>query len=469
MNRIEHDGLGEKQIPNDLYYGVQTIRAIENFYITGTKMSERPKIIRALAAVKQAAAIANMELGLLAKNLGEAIVSACQEVISGKFYDQFPVDMVQGGAGTSANMNANEVICNRALELLGHKKGEYQFLHPLNHVNLSQSTNDVYPTAAKIAIAWMSGDIIEGIVALREAFFAKGKEFKNILKMGRTQLQDAVPMTMGQEFRAFGIAIGEDIGHLQEALKLSYIINMGATAIGTGINTFPGYAESVCKNLSTITNLPLTVAPDLVHSTSDTGVFVAISSVLKSIAVKLTKICNDLRLLSSGPKTGFHDINLPAMQPGSSIMPGKVNPVIPEAVNQVCFQVIGYDLAITMAASAGQLQLNAFEPLIVYDIFEAITLLRRAFFTLKEKCVDGITANDKHCEEEVWHSPGLITAFTPYIGYEKAAEIAKKSQETNKTVYELVKEDGLLSEEDIQQILSPEQMTHPTKKLDVRK
>lgn len=466
--RKEHDSLGEKRISNDKYYGVQTVRALENFKITGISMGDRPRLVKALAAVKKAAALANMELGLLEQNIGEAIVKAADEIMDGKLRDQFPVDMIQGGAGTSANMNANEVICNRALEMLNHKKGEYQYVHPNNHVNLSQSTNDVYPTAAKIAISWMSSEIIEGIETLRDAFFAKAEQYKNVIKMGRTQLQDAVPMTVGQEFKAFGRLLSEDISHLKKHLKLCYEINMGATAIGTGITASPKYAKIVCKHLARVTDLPLTLAPDLVEATSDTGAFVSISSVLKRIAAKLTKICNDLRLLSSGPKAGLHDINLPAVQPGSSIMPGKVNPVIPEVVNQVCFQVIGYDLAITLAASAGQLQLNAFEPLMVYNIFDSITLLRRACFTLKEQCVDGITVNVEHCENEVKRSAGLLTAFTPYIGYEAAAKIAKEVQKSDKkTVYELVKESGLLSDKDIAAILSPENMTHPTAKLDL--
>lgn len=465
--RTERDSLGELRIPNDKFYGVQTQRAIENFKITGTAMSTRPKLVRALAAVKEAAATANMELGLLTPKVGRAIIKACQEVYAGKFYEHFPVDMIQGGAGTSANMNANEVISNRALEILGYKKGEYQHVHPNNHVNLSQSTNDVYPTAAKISIAWMSDDIVNAIESLRDAFFAKAEEFKDVIKMGRTQLQDAVPMTLGQEFRAFAILIGEDIAHLKTALELCYVNNMGATAIGTGINTLPAYADLVCQHLSRITKLPLCCATDLVKATSDTAAFVAVSSVLKQIAVKLTKICNDLRLLSSGPKAGLHDINLPAMQPGSSIMPGKVNPVIPEVVNQVCFQVMGYDLAIAMAASAGQMQLNAFEPLMVYDIFESIILLQRACNTLRDRCVVGITANAEHCADEVMRSAGLLTAFVPYIGYEAAAKIAKQVQTSDKTVYEIIKKSGLLSDKEIAAILAPANMISPQAELKI--
>ncbi len=465
--RTERDSLGKKEIPNNKYYGVQTLRAIENFKITGIPIGKRPKLIRALAAVKQAAAMTNLELGILDEKKANAIIKAAQEIYAGKFHDQFPVDLIQGGAGTSVNMNANEVICNRALEIMGHNKGEHRYLHPNNHVNLSQSTNDVYPTAAKIAVVWTSADLMEAIIALRDSFLNKADEFKDVIKMGRTQLQDAVPMTLGQEFKAFAGAIDEDFRHLERVLSLFYSINMGATAIGTGINTLPGYGEIVCGHLSKITGLPLSEAPDLIEATSDASIFVSFASILKRMAVKLTKICNDLRLLSSGPIAGFFDINLPAMQPGSSIMPGKVNPVIPEVVNQVCFQIIGYDLAITMAASAGQLQLNAFEPVIVCDLLEAITLFRRACLTLKEKCVDGITANVEHCREEVFNSPGLLTAFSPYLGYEESAKISKQVEKSGKTVYEFIKESDLLDEKDIATILSPENMTKPHAKFDI--
>lgn len=465
--RIEHDSLGRKKIPNDKYYGAQTVRAIENFKITGIPMGSRPKLIRALAAIKQAAAITNFELGILTEKKTNAITAAAKEVYNGKHPDQFPLDMIQGGAGTSANMNINEVICNRALEILGHKKGEYKYLHPNNHVNLSQSTNDVYPTAARITLVWMSQPLIKSIEYLRDAFLAKGEEFKDIIKMGRTQLQDAVPMTLGQEFQAFGVTIGEEIDSLKKVMDLCYEINMGATAIGTGINTLPGYAKIVCKHLSKITGLPLIEAPNLIEATSDTGVYVSFSSILKEMAVKLTKICNDLRLLSSGPRGGFYDIKLPAQQVGSSIMPGKINPVIPEVINQVCFQIIGYDTAITLAASAGQLQLNAFEPVIVYNLLESITILRRACDTLRKKCIDGIIANAKHCEEEVINSPALLTAFSPYIGYEESSKIAKQALSSDKTVYELVKESGLLTDKDIEIILSPTNMIKPLARFDI--
>jgi aspartate ammonia-lyase len=465
--RIERDSLGEKKIPGNKYYGVQTVRALENFKISGIPLGSRHKLVKALAAIKYAAALTNFELGILDKVRTNAIIKAAQEVYDGKYYDQFPIDIIQGGAGTSSNMNVNEVICNRALEIMGYKKGEYKYLHPNNHVNLSQSTNDVYPTAIRIALIWSTPEFIEGIVSLRDAFYVKAEEFKDVIKIGKTQLQDAVPMTLGQEFQAFGVTINEDTERLREILTLCHEINMGATAIGTGINTLPGYAETVTRHLSNVTRLPLQESPNLIEATSDTGVFVTFSSLLKRTAVKLTKICNDLRLLSSGPKAGLYQINLPAVQPGSSIMPAKINPVIPEVVNQVCFLVMGYDTTITAAASAGQLQLNAFEPVIVYSLFEAMTLLKKACIVLKEKCVDGITANKEHCAREVMDSPGLLTAFTPYIGYEEATKIAKQAQTSNKTVYEVIKKSGLLSDKDIETILSPVTMTSPHARFDI--
>lgn len=465
--RTEYDSLGKKKVADTKYYGIQTRRAVENFKFSGVQMSKRPKFIRALAAIKQAAAMTNKELEVLEPEIADAIIQASQEIYGGQLLNQFPVDMIQGGAGTSANMNANEVIANRALEIMGLPKGAYQHVHPNNHVNLSQSTNDVYPTAAKLALIWMSDDMIPAIEQLRDAFFAKAEEFKDVIKMGRTQLQDAVPMTMGQEFKAYGVTINEDIERLREVQALCREINMGATAVGTGINTLPSYTELVCKYLSEVTGLELYEAPDLVEATSDTGVYVTFSSVLKRFAVKLTKICNDLRLLSSGPQAGFNDINLPAVQPGSSIMPGKVNPVIPEVINQICFQIMGYDMTITLAAQAGQLQLNAFEPIMVYDLCESITLLRRACTTLREKCIVGITANVEHCEREVLRSSGLLTAFVPYIGYEEAAKITKKVLHSDKTVYELIKESGLLDEKDIETILSPKNMTSPHAKFSI--
>jgi aspartate ammonia-lyase len=368
---------------------------------------------------------------------------------------------VQGGAGTSTNMNANEVIANRALELLGHRRGDYRCCHPNDHVNLSQSTNDVYPTALKLAAHWALDELVRALADLAEAFRARGAEFAGVLKMGRTQLQDAVPMTLGQEFTAFAVTIGEDIDRLREAAALIREINMGATAIGTGINTDPRYASLVCRKLREVTGLDLMTAPDLVEATADTGAFVQLSGVLKRVAVKLSKICNDLRLLSSGPRAGLGEINLPPMQPGSSIMPGKVNPVIPEVVNMVCFQVVGNDLTITMAAEAGQLQLNVFEPVIGFNLFQSVGMLARAAVVLRERCVVGITANRERLREMVYHSIGLVTALVPYIGYERSAAVATEALATGRGVYELVCEKGWLSREALDEILTPEAMTRP--------
>jgi aspartate ammonia-lyase len=459
--RREHDLLGERHLSVDLYYGVQTLRAVENFPITGIPISQHPYLVNALAAIKQAAALANHELGLLPDDVAEAIVLACEEIRDGKLHEQFVVDVVQGGAGTSTNMNANEVIANRALELLGRRKGEYSVVHPNNHVNLSQSTNDVYPTALKLAGTWAIDDLVRALGELREAFLEKGEEFRDVLKMGRTQLQDAVPMTLGQEFTAFGVTIGEDMERLREAEALIREINMGATAIGTGINTDPRYAERVCARLREVTGLELVTAPDLIEATADTGAFVQLSGVLKRVAVKLSKICNDLRLLSSGPRAGLNEINLPAMQPGSSIMPGKVNPVIPEVVNMVCFQVVGNDLTITMAAEAGQLQLNVFEPVIGFNLFQSMGMLERAARVLRERCVRGITANVDRLREMVESSIGLVTALVPYLGYERSTQLATEALQTGRGVLELVREKGWLSEERLREILSPEAMTRP--------
>ena len=459
--RSEHDLLGERQLSVDLYYGVQTLRAVENFPITGIPISQYPYLVNALAAVKEGAAEANRELGILDPVVADVIVAACREIRDGRLHEQFVVDVVQGGAGTSTNMNANEVIANRALELLGRRKGEYDVVHPNNHVNLSQSTNDVYPTAVKIAAVWALRDLVGALGELREAFFDKGREFADVLKMGRTQLQDAVPMTLGQEFNAYAVTIGEDMDRLGEAAALIREINMGATAIGTGINTDPRYAGTVRDTLARCTGLELITAPDLVEATQDTGAFVQLSGVLKRVAVKLSKICNDLRLLSSGPRAGLNEINLPAMQPGSSIMPGKVNPVIPEVVNQICFQVVGNDLTITMAAEAGQLQLNVFEPVIAFNLFQSVDMLTRGAVVLRERCVVGITANRQRMLDMVHHSIGLVTALVPYIGYERSSAVAKEALQTGRGVYELVREKGWLSQEQLNDILSPEAMTHP--------
>jgi aspartate ammonia-lyase len=453
--RVEHDLLGDREIPDDALYGVQTLRALENFPITGVALREFPSLIEALAAVKEAAALANAELGLLTPEIADAIIRASREIREGRHHEHFLVDMIQGGAGTSTNMNGNEVIANRALELLGRPRGDYAFISPNTHVNLSQSTNDVYPTAVKLALH----DGIEGLRAamreLADAFLAKGDEFASMLKMGRTQLQDAVPMTLGQEFCAFAHTIVEDVDRLGEAQALIREINMGATAIGTRINTPPGYAESVRRHLSEVSGLELITAPDLVEATADTGAFVQLSGVLKRCAVKISKICNDLRLLSSGPRAGFGEINLPPMQPGSSIMPGKVNPVIPEVVNQVCFDVIGGDVTVTLAAEAGQLQLNVFEPIIAYRLLHGLDSMKQAFLVLRTRCVEGITANPDRMRWFVENSIGIVTALVPVIGYETATEIAKEALATGRGVYDLVCDRGLMTREQLDRVLDP--------------
>jgi aspartate ammonia-lyase len=461
QTRVERDLLGEREVPDEALYGIQTLRALENFPITGVPLREFPSLIDALAAVKEAAALANAELGLLPEEVSEPIVRAAREIRAGRHHEHFLVDMIQGGAGTSTNMNANEVIANRALELLGRPRGEYQTVHPNNHVNLSQSTNDVYPTAMKLALHSQIEGLAHAMKDLAAAFLAKGDEFSPFIKMGRTQLQDAVPMTLGQEFTAFGRTILEDVQRLGEAQALIREINMGGTAIGTGITAPRGYAEAVRAHLSRITGLALITAPDLVEATADTGAFVQLSGVLKRCAVKLSKICSDLRLLASGPRAGFNEIDLPAMQPGSSIMPGKVNPVIPEVVNQVCFDIIGGDLTVTMAAEAGQLQLNVFEPVIAFRLLAGISSLTNACVVLRERCVDGITANPERMRWFVEHSVGIITALVPIIGYERSTEIAREALDTGRGVYELVMERKLLTREELDRALNPEAMTGP--------
>ena len=453
--RIESDLLGEREVPDDALYGVQTLRALENFPITGVPLREFPKLVEALAAVKEAAALANAELGLLSDETADAIVRAAREIRVGRHHEHFLVDMIQGGAGTSTNMNANEVIANRALELLGRPRGDYGVISPNSHVNLSQSTNDVYPTAVKLALHNAIEELRTAMRELCDAFLAKGEEFGSFLKMGRTQLQDAVPMTLGQEFSAFAHTILEDVDRLGEAQALIREINMGATAIGTRINAPPGYAEAVRSHLSRVSGLNLITAPDLVEATADTGAFVQLSGVLKRCAVKVSKVCNDLRLLSSGPRAGFGEINLPPMQPGSSIMPGKVNPVIPEVVNQVCFDVIGGDVTVTLAAEAGQLQLNVFEPIIAFRLLQGIESLRRAFVVLRTRCVEGITANPDRMRWFVEHSIGSVTALVPVLGYETATEIAKEALATGRGVYDLVLERGLMTRDDLDRVLDP--------------
>jgi aspartate ammonia-lyase len=456
--RLEHDLLGEREVPAQVLYGVQTLRAIENFPISGVRLDEFPTLIRALASIKEAAAIANCELGLMDRKVCDAIGAACQEIAGGKHHEHFVVDMIQGGAGTSTNMNANEVIANRAQQILGLPLGKYDVVHPNNHVNLSQSTNDVYPTAIKLAMHSSIDDLKEAMGALAGSFLRKGEEFSPYIKMGRTQLQDAVPMTLGQEFTAFAHTMLEDVDRLTEAQSLIRETNMGATAIGTGINTPPGYAEVVRRELSRITGLELITAPDLVEATADTGAFVQLSGVLKRCAVKLSKICNDLRLLSSGPRAGFGEINLPPMQPGSSIMPGKVNPVIPEVVNQVCFDVIGGDVTVTMAAEAGQLQLNVFEPIIAYRLLRSMHTMTRACKVLQEKCIEGITPNPDRMRWFVENSIGIVTALVPVLGYETSTEIAKQALHTGRGVYEIVLERKLMTRDELDRLLNPETM-----------
>ncbi len=460
-NRIEHDLIGDKEISNSCYYGVQTARAVENFHITGVKLASFPTFIISLAKVKKAAALANFELGLLTESKKNAICIACDELINGQYHDQFVVDMFQGGAGTSTNMNANEVIANIGLESMGHKKGEYKYLHPNNDVNLSQSTNDAYPTALRVALYEKLAELTASMHIIKNSFAKKALEFKGIIKMGRTQLQDAVPMTLEQEFRTYAVMIGEDIQRVTEAQQLVREMNMGATAIGTGINAHPEYTKTIERTLQEVTGRPFITASDLIEATQDTGAYVQISGVLKRVATKMSKICNDLRLLSSGPRTGFGEINLPAMQPGSSIMPGKVNPVIPEVVNQVCYQVIGTDVAVTMACEAGQLQLNVFEPLVAYNLFNSINMMKNAFETLAYTCVDGITANEERCKSLVLNSIGLVTALNPYLGYENSTIVAKEALETGGSVYDIVLAKGLLGKEELDEIIKPENMIQP--------
>ncbi|MDR2213080.1 MAG: aspartate ammonia-lyase [Pseudomonadales bacterium] len=460
--RAEHDLLGEEQVPADAYYGIQTLRALRNFRITGVPISHHPQLVIALAYVKQACAKANAEIGLLEQHKMQAICAACQEIIAGKLHDQFPVDLIQGGAGTSTNMNANEVIANRALELLGHAKGDYQHLHPNNDVNMSQSTNDVYPTAARLALLLGDDPLVLAITHLRQALEDKALEFKDILKMGRTEMQDAVPMTLGQEFGGWAITLDEDLTRLMELAAHFTEVNLGGTAIGTGINTHPDYARRAVTHLARDSGFDFKLALNLVEATPDTGDFVLFSSMLKRFATKLSKIANDLRLLSSGPRAGFNEINLPPVQPGSSIMPGKVNPVIPEAVNQVAFQVIGNDLALTLAAEGGQLQLNPFEPVILYNLLGSLNMLTAATDMLRERCIEGISANRAVCEAYVQNSIGVITVFSPYTGYENATRIAREALHSGKGVVELIQREGLLDEALIAKLMTRENLTGPS-------
>jgi len=461
--RKEHDLLGWRDVPHGNYYGVQTLRAMENFNISGISLNYYPDIINSLAIVKRAAAEANYEQGLFSEKIHDAIIEACKEVQNGKYHYHFTVDMIQGGAGTSTNMNANEVIANRALEIMGYEKGDYEHCHPNNHINLSQSTNDAYPTAIHLALIYANKKLVNVLGDLIKSFRKKEKEFEQIIKMGRTQLQDAVPMTLGQTFGAFAASIEDEITRLNSNADLFLEVNMGATAIGTGINSEPGYPEKVITHLREITGWDIYLAENLMKATSDTGSFVMYSSAVKRLAVKLSKICNDLRLLSSGPRCGLNEINLPAMQPGSSIMPGKVNPVIPEVVNQIAFKVIGNDLTVTMASEAGQLELNVMEPVIVQSLFESIEMLKSGMETLIHRCIDGITANEEHCKSLVENSIGLVTALNPFIGYENSSSIAKEALKTGGSVYNLVLERNLLSKAELDNILKPENMIHPNK------
>ena len=459
--RPEHDLLGDAEVPADALFGVQTLRAMQNFPITGIPLSHFPALVRALAMVKQAAARANASLELLDPAIAGAIDQACQEIINGHWHGHFLVDMVQGGAGTSTNMNANEVIANRALELMGRARGDYAACHPNDHVNLGQSTNDVYPTAVRLATVFMLNGLLAALDKLKAALHAKGLEFKDVIKMGRTQLQDAVPMTLGQEFEAFAVTTGEDIDRLRETAHLFLEVNMGGTAIGTGICADPRYPKAVVEELRGITGLFIQLAGNLIEATPDTGAFVMFSGVVKRTAVKLSKMCNDLRLLSSGPRCGFQEINLPPMQPGSSIMPGKVNPVIPEVVNQVAFHVIGNDLTLTLAAEAGQLQLNVMEPILAFNLFQSLQMLTSAVNVLTTKCISGITANRDRCRDLVEHSIGIVTAVMPTLGYKRATEVAKEALATGVPVREIIRTKGWLTEEQLEELLSPEAMTKP--------
>jgi aspartate ammonia-lyase len=458
-SRVERDLIGEKTIPADAYYGVQTARGLENFHISGVPLNHYPEFIRALAMVKLAAARANFDCGQFKRDVLTGIEGACAEIIDGKLHDQFRLDVFQGGAGTSTNMNANEVIANRALELMGHAKGEYRYCDPHDHVNGSQSTNDAYPTSLHVGMALGNIRLVAAINELIAAFRAKGKAFGGIVKMGRTQLQDAVPMTVGQEFMAFAETLAGEVAALERIQNVLCEVNMGATAIGTGLNAPAGYSQKCADHLAKITGFPIHLAPDLIEATQDTQAFVLYSSCMKSLAIKLSKVCNDLRLLASGPRCGLREINLPAKQPGSSIMPGKVNPVIPEVVNMVCFRVIGSDLTVSMAAEAGQLQLNVFEPVIAACIFEAQTLFIHAARTLKAHCVDGITVNEDICRHYVEYSIGTVTALNPVIGYDRATELAKEAMATGRGILELVREKKLLTEQQIAEILDPATMT----------
>ncbi|MCR3761719.1 aspartate ammonia-lyase [Clostridium felsineum] len=457
--RVESDSIGEKRVPKGVYYGVQTLRGADNFRITGLKLNK--EFIKSVVQIKKAAAITNLEIGILEENIGSAIIKACDEIIEGKFKEDFIIDPIQGGAGTSINMNANEVIANRAIELLGKEKGNYQVVHPNDHVNMGQSTNDVIPTAGKITALRLISKNIEKLKELSLAFGKKAAEFKSVIKMGRTQLQDAVPITLGQEFCAYNAVVKRDIARIERVKTELEVVNIGGTAVGTGINADSRYIERIVPRLSFVSGINLKMAEDLIDSTQNLDGFSAVSSAIKTCAVNLSKIANDLRLMSSGPRAGLGEINLPAKQNGSSIMPGKVNPVIPEVINQIAFNIIGNDVTVSMAVEAGQLELNAFEPVIFYNIFESIETLTNGIDTFIKNCVLGITANKEICNEFVNNSVGIVTALCPYIGYTKSARIAKTAIKTGESIKRVLLREGIFKEKEINSIINPLKMTKP--------
>ena len=467
MKRIESDLIGSMEVPAEALYGVQTLRGIENFPISRFRLSEHPLFINGLALTKLGAAMANHELGLLTDEQYEAIAQACREILAGQHHDQFPVDMIQGGAGTTTNMNANEVIANRALQIMGHELGDYRYCSPNDHVNCSQSTNDAYPTAIHLGLYATHQEFLKHYVLLIEAFEKKAVEFADILKMGRTQLEDAVPMTLGQTFGAFASILKDEIRNINFAAEEFLTVNMGATAIGTGICSEPEYAQKCIAALREITGWDIKLADNLVAATSDTSCMVGYSSAMRRIATKMNKICNDLRLLASGPRCGLHEFDLPARQPGSSIMPGKVNPVIPEVMNQISYKVIGNDLCVAMSSEEAQMELNAMEPVMAQCCFESAEILMNGFDTLRVNCVEGITANPEQCRKYIHDSFGVVTALNPVIGYKNSTKIAKEAMATGKSVYDLVLEHGILSKEDLDTILAPENMIKPVK-LDIK-
>lgn len=460
--RPEHDLLGNKDVPVEALFGVQTLRCIENFQISNDHLGDHPEFIKAFGIVKMGAVLANHELGLIPDDVTDAIVAACKELMEGKLLEHFPIDMIQGGAGTSANMNANEVIANRALQIIGKKPGEYSFINPNDHVNMAQSTNDAYPTAMHLGLYMIHQDVVTSLKALVKSFRSKEKKFSGIIKMGRTQLQDAVPMTLGQTFGAYANAMENELKKLDHAAQELLIINMGATAIGTGITAEPDYAKACTKHIRKISGWKITLAKDLIEATNDTSCMTYYSAALKQLAIRLSKICNDLRLLSSGPRAGINEINLPPKQPGSSIMPGKVNPVIPEVVNQVCFKVIGNDLTISLASEAAQLELNVMEPVLVESLVESAKWMTRAFDTLRNECIEGITANKEHCKELAVNSIGIVTALKPYIGYSACTEVAQEALKNGGSVYQLVLDKKLLTKTQLDKILDPKNMVKPT-------